>query len=477
LSQQKNYLLKSSLACSTDRVNQANSKLRRVAVRIALGLAAFVIFVALACLNTVDYTPYFRTPYYKATKERFKAVAATNATVRGEFQAGFGRAKLTPQLKLPLAGYGERHGKLATGAHDDLFVKAAALKVGDRVGIMFGVDALIVPREVSDAAAERLSGEFHLAREQLYFSATHTHCGIGGWGEGVVGEMFAGKFDPAARAWFVDCVTQAARQAIGDLKPAEFGHGSFTAREYIRNRLIGDLGKIDPEFSYVVIKQNGKTNVLGSYSAHATVQSGRVMEFSADYPGCWQRAVEEVTGGAAIFFAGGVGSQGPVAPSGNFEGADKIGRALAQKLLAELPKTKLTNSIAFEIFGLTVAMPSLNTRLTDSIRLRPWVTRKLLPSSAGDSFVQGFRLNDSVWLSTPCDYSGELALGIKDHLRARNFSGVVTSFNGDYVGYVIPGRYYHMNGYEPRVMSFYGPYVPDYLDELVRLVADELSRD
>jgi neutral ceramidase len=460
-------------------MNAKATKLRRIAFRLALAFVAFVIVAAIASLDAVDYTPYFRTAYYKKTTDQFKTIAATNAPVRGEFHAGFGRAKLTPNpnLKLPLAGYGNRNGKIATGVHDDLFVKACALKVGDRLGIMFGVDALIVPREVSDAATAQLAKEFHLTREQLYFSASHTHCSIGGWGEGIVGEMFAGKFDPAARAWFTECVVQAARQAIADVKPAEFGHGSVIAREFIRNRLIGDLGKVDPEFSFIAIKQNGKTNVLGSFSAHATVQSGRVMEFSADYPGCWQRAVEESTGGSAVFLAGGVGSQGPVAPSGNFEGADKMGRGLAQKVLAELPRTQFTNFIAFEIFGFNVAMPSLNTRIIDSVRLRPWITRKLLPSSAGDSFVQGFRLNDCIWLSTPCDYSGELALGIKDHLRARHFSGVVTSFNGDYIGYVIPGRYYHMEGYEPRVMSFYGPYVPDYLDELVRLVADELSRE
>jgi hypothetical protein len=79
-----------------------------------------------------------------------------------------------------------------------------------------------------------------------------------------------------------------------------------------------------------------------------------------------------------------------------------------------------------------------------------------------------------IWISTPCDYSGELAVGIKDMLRTRGFAGVVTSFNGDYVGYVIPSRYYHLNGYEPRIMSFYGPYVPDYLDELARTLALEL---
>jgi hypothetical protein len=60
-------------------------------------------------------------------------------------------------------------------------------------------------------------------------------------------------------------------------------------------------------------------------------------------------------------------------------------------------------------------------------------------------------------------------------LRVRGFAGIVTSFNGDYVGYVIPSRYYHLNGYEPRIMSFYGPYVPDYLDELARTISLDLT--
>jgi hypothetical protein len=297
---------------------------------------------------------------------------------------------------------------------------------------------------------------------------------LGGWGEGFVGEAFAGGFDPNVRVWFSECIVKAAREAIADLKPASFSRGVFTAREFVRNRLVGDLGKVDPEFSFITLKQNeGRLGVLGSYSAHATVLSGSVMEFSADYPGQWQKAVEEQTGGIAIFFAGGVGSHGPVPGDKGFAGTEKMGRALA-KLFLQQTQT-YTNQISFGILATDVHLPPLNVRLTDGIRLRPWVARQLLPNM-GDSFVQGFRLNDTVWLSTPCDFSGEMALEIKDMLRARGFNGVVTSFNGDYVGYVIPSRYYHLNGYEPRVMSFYGPNVPDYFDELIRTIALELIK-
>jgi hypothetical protein len=130
---------------------------------------------------------------------------------------------------------------------------------------MVGADALIIPAEVADQAVRRLEQESGLSREQLYLGATHTHCSLGAWGEGLVAESFAGGFQPEVRVWFSDCIVAAVREALGDLKPARFGHGHFAAAQFIRNRLVGGLGKVDPEFSYAVIKQDpGKLGLLGA---------------------------------------------------------------------------------------------------------------------------------------------------------------------------------------------------------------------
>src|SRR5205823_15081112 len=125
---------------------------------------------------------------------------------------------------------------------------------------------------------------------------------------------------------------------------------------------------------------------------------------------------------------------------------------------------------------LDVSLPPLGPRVTDSLRLRPWLASRLLHHS-NHTFIQAFRVNDSIWISTPCDFSGELALRIKDTVRAHGCEAVITSFNGDYVGYVIPSRYYHLPGYEPRVMSFFGPCVPDYFDELIRAMSSKLANN
>ena len=456
----------------------------RISLRVLAGLATLAGAAVILCLDRVDNRPYFRETYYSRTTAQLQASVETNKLARGELAAGFGCARLSPTVNapqddpargqfrsLPLAGYGGRHGKPATGVHDDLYVKAVALRVGDRLGVIVGTDALIIPAEVSDRAVRQLGREAGLSREQVYLSATHTHSSLGGWGEGKVGEAFAGGFQPDVRVWFSDCIVAAVREAIVNLKPAQFGHGRFTCAEFIRNRLVGGLGKIDPEFSYAVVKQDsGKLAVLGVYGAHATVLGSDMMEFSADYPGCWERAVELATGGMAVFLAGGVGSHSPVPPAGGLAGAEPMGQALARMLLEGLPQVPLTNSVTFGMLGLDVTMPPLNVRLSDGIRLRPWLAGRLVPARS-HSFLQVFRVDDSVWISTPCDFSGELALGIKDFLRARGTSAVITSFNGEYVGYVIPSRYYHLSGYEPRLMSFFGPNLPDYFDELIRTMA------
>jgi neutral ceramidase len=453
--------------------------------RIAFSAIALCLLATIASVEIVDYSPYFKQDYYRQTVARLDSASASNSIVTGELQAGFGRALLTPSIDptaqqladgkfhvVPLAGYGSRKGKPATGVHDDVYVKAVALKVKDRVGVMVGADALIIPRAVADQAMAKLRQKLGLKREQIYFGATHTHSSLGGWGEGIVAESFAGPFNAALSEWFATRLVAAVEDALGDLKPAALGSGSFFAPEFVRNRVAGKLGEVDPEFSFKIIKQTttGRVGIIGSYAAHATVLSADNLQFSADYPGYWQRAIEHATGGFALFLAGGVGSHSPNPGAPGFEGAAQMGERLAARVLERMSLVSLTNVITFGLRGLEVSLPSLHARLTDQIRLRPWLARELLPVSER-TFLQGFRLNNAIWISTPCDISGELALAVKDYTRAKGFECVLTSFNGDYIGYIIPSRYYHLDGYEPRLMSFYGPSMPDYLDDLIRRIA------
>lgn len=418
-------------------------------------------------------------------------VASTSLALGGTapepIRSGWSRMRLTPKIgalvsdpeqgafpRIPLAGYGNREGAPATGIHDELWVKAVAFASRSATGVMVAADALIIPREVADRAVEKLGRSRGLGRGQVYFGATHTHCSLGGWGQRFVGEAFAGPHDPAVSTWFANQLVRAVEGALDDLQPARLGAGSFEAPEFIRNRLDRG-GVVDPEFSLQVVQQaDGDRAILGSYSAHATVLGGNVMVFSADYPGAWARAVEDSGIGLAAFLAGGVGSQSPVAPTGGFEGVEAMGRILAERTRDRVARIPLMDTVPFQTELVAVSLPEVQVRVTDGIRLRPWVARQLMPPLSETTVLQAFRFGNCVWLSTPCDYSAELALDLKAIAAARGVDAVVTSFNGDYIGYVIPGRHYHREGYEPRVMNFYGPNVPGvFAEALTRLAAPE----
>jgi hypothetical protein len=170
-----------------------------------------------------------------------------------------------------------------------------------------------------------------------------------------------------------------------------------------------------------------------------------------------------------------MGSHGPRAGAPSFEGAQRMGDALAARTVQALTNLVLTNRLTFGLVGVEVTLPALQVRVSNGVRLRPWLARRLLPVGPV-TYLQGLRLGDALWLSTPCDFSGELALGVKAAAREHRLAAVVTSFNGDYAGYVIPAKYYALDGYEPRTMSFFGPQLPEYfmtlLGELTAALAD-----
>ncbi len=494
-------------------------------VKIIGALLALVVITLVAALRPVDYTPYFETEYYRNTRARLAQLANDKALrSRDALFVGMGRASLTPRLgsengepgsfqKLPLAGYGKRQGRSAEGVHDSLFASAVALRVGAKEVVLVNIDALIVSRAMAEGVIAQVDSGLGLKREQVLFSATHTHSGPGAWGEGLLAELFADEYNPKVLQWMIQQMVAAIRRAHADLSPASFGYGNFAAPRYIANRLVGEKGGVDEQFTYLVFRQaDGDYAILGAYAAHATVLTHRNMLLTADYCGYWREAIEKAfakpehfvipplrgargvsrdanlvakqhppnppQGGnfqipfdrknrtIAIFFAGGVGSQSPRGEGGEFEAARFIGEGLADSLLLRLPSLAFKPEATLGYLGLKVDLPELHIRATEEWRLAPWLAQQLVYER--DSYLQLIALDDLLWLGAPCDISGEISSTLKDFAQRRGYHAVLTSFNGSYVGYVIPGRYYHHDSYESLRMSFFGPYMGDYFEELMR---------
>jgi len=459
--------------------------------RFGIGLGIFFLCIILIIvLNTslVKRASYFNEEYYRNTSALIDSIGPGILIVNDSVQAGFAKVSITPGtgntedipseskfMQVPLAGYGDREGRPATGIHDSLFVKAVALKAGNRTVVIAGADILIMPPNIIDTLTLLLA-EKGIRRDQLFFSATHTHSGPGAWGPGFVGEQFAGKENSSIEKWLVSQIGKAVIAAIDDLSPARIGSGIFSAAPYTRNRLSGDLGTKNNDFAFIVAEQTGgKKAIIGSFSAHPTTLGDDNMEFSADYPGYWERKVEETSADMALFCAGSMGSQSPSGQGTGFEKAKFIGEALADSLVKNLDQVALNERITFSAMTLKIVLPDYHFRLTTKINLSSFLSRILMPPP-GDVYLQVLRLDNMLWITTPGDFSGEYALLIKNSLAAQGFKANVTSFNGDYIGYIIPGKYYYIDEYESKLMGWFGPNMGDYTMEIIHRMTDIVSK-
>ncbi len=453
---------------------------------IILGVILLCVFLILFLSTSyVKRESYFNEGYYKNTIARMDSINSARVTVHDSIQAGFAKASITPRLhntednysegkfiQLPLAGFGARNGKPATGIHDSVFVKAVALKVGSQTIVFVGADLLIMPPNIIDSVTTLLSRK-GIQREQVFYSATHTHSSVGAWGSGYVGEMFSGKENINVERWLALQISTVVINAVADLRPARIGTGNFTVGAYTSNRLIGKSGNKNNDFSFISLEQIGhKKAIIGSYSAHATTMGADNWEISADYPGYWERKMEKASVDYALFFAGSVGSQSPAGGKGDgFDKAKFIGEALADSLNARLSQTVLKDTITFSSLSLKMQLPEYHIRLTTKINLTTALSKKLLPLS-DKVYLQVVRIGNMIWITTPSDFSGEYALQLKNSLAAYGFNANVTSFNGSYVGYIVPGRYFYLDEYEPKLMGWFGPNMGEYTMDLIR----QLSR-
>ena len=450
-----------------------------------LGILLVIFFLS---TSSVDSTPFYKSDYYNKTETRIDSLKSAFIANNDSIEAGFSKISITPSLnnaedqylegkfkETPLAGYGARKGKPATGVHDSVFVKAAALKINNKTFVIVGADLLIMPPNIIDEVTLLLAQK-GIQRHQVFYSASHSHSSLGGWGPGFIGEQFAGKENKNISKWMVLQISKAVTAAIADLHPARIGTGNFSAANFTRNRLSGESGTKNSDFIFVSIEQFGrKKAVIGSFSAHSTTLGDENMQFSADYPGYWERKMEQTSVDIAIFCGGSVGSQ---SPSGEGKGFDKprlIGESLADSLNLHLPKVQMNDQVTLSALSLKMFLPEYHIRATTKLNLSTWLSEKLM-SVPQNVYLQTLRIGNLIWITTPCDFSGEYALQIKNGLAAKGFSANVTSFNGSYVGYIIPGRYFYLDEYEPKIMGWFGPNMGEYTVQLIRQMTDIVTK-
>jgi len=142
-----------------------------------------------------------------------------------------------------------------------------------------------------------------ITRNSFVVGSTHAHSGmdfIGGWG--------------AVPQWYMDQVAEAirasVREAIASMVPATLEVGESLARQHNSERRDTYRSAEDPTVNWLRAydRDGAVVATVGAFAAHATSFGGSATLAHADWPGVFEKRVEERFGGVGLMFEAGLGN-------------------------------------------------------------------------------------------------------------------------------------------------------------------------
>ena len=259
-----------------------------------------------------------------------------------------------------------------------------------------------------------------------------------------------GKFDPALYDELAEKLTKLVARARDSKRAAQLAFARKKVPGFSKNRRSPD-GPTDPDLSVLFVQEGSgrPMAVLANYTAHGTVLSDKNYLVSGDWPGAFQRALEEELSTIVLFTNGAQGDIAPRAPGGrdDFERSDALGRALAQEaanLVRGIANTREDVTLTYVERGVDLPSPTL-----------PVVVPK-------KTVLGVLRIDDIRLFCFPGEPIVELGLALK-----KRFPGAwILGLANDHPGYFLTEAEYRKGGYERR-MSFYGPKAGPRLAELL----------
>ncbi len=444
-----------------------------------VALALLGGFVACVGPWPIDAEPYAGTAYARATFARLDALDF--AAPSGPLRVGVGSAEITPPVGEPLAGYSARKPKASRDVLDRLHAKAVTFSNGHRRFTIVAGDLLLVTPELAAAIAQR-SGR---PREELFFTATHTHSGGGAYSDSPLYALALGAYDAAVFDRLADAFAAAIRQShhaldAADAPPPPARMRAALLRSPALDALV--VNRVDRRAPYatlgaLMVRGPGGAPLVNlvTFPMHPTFLHRQDRRVSGDYPGAVQRGLRQATGADALFAIGAVGSISHAAPRTTDPAAlDRAAAPIIQALLsAAADDEPWATEAALGSWIVTVDLPRVQPRVWGPLALSP-VAGSLVHGRRTQ--VQAARIGEVVLLGLPADFSGELAGELEAAGRAAGLTVLVTSFNGDYIGYALPRRHWDSGHYEARTMSFFGPWCGEYLSGVSREILGKLAR-
>lgn len=429
--------------------------------RVFAWIIAAVLVLGLATLTTVDRSPIQEQEGYRNTLDRL-ANSVWEPTTSTLWLAGWAAVNVTPPQPVPLVGYAPRGNY--EFVQDSSFVKALSLSNGKSSIAWLNYELLIVHPLLAEEVRAGVQ-KAGIALDQLIFTATHTHSGMGGTMPGPLGALAFGGYDEEVVAHLVKGSVQAIQTALANQDTVNITYKKTNAGDLVANRFIKG-GPIDPFVRQLLFKRkDGKKATFLTYAAHATALSSKFMGLSGDYPAYLTQYLEEDEVDFALFAAGTVGSHRPLAQGNTPEQVSHYAQALEASLSANTSDIPLQEGAILRTSELQINLGEPQLRITKDLRLRPWLFRYLLGELP--AYLDITQVGNILFISSSGELSGVFYEAWDKLAEEKGLHLVVTVFNGSYIGYITPDDLYDYEYHEVREMNWVGLGYGGYFDHLI----------
>ena len=432
-------------------------------LKVFLFLAIIVLVLMLLLLKPVNRSPLEENAYFKTTLNNLKALQLQH-TEGKQWYAGWDAQNVTPAEPVDLVGFRPRGNY--DFVLDSSFVKSMVISNGKANVAFLSYQLMIIHPALSQSIREAVQ-EANLPIDHLYFTASHTHSGYGGHMKGLLSKVMYGGYDTSIVKLLVKKSLIALKNSIHKSDSVEIKYFKADAESLVRNRFISK-DPVDPFVRQLHLeKKDGSRALLFSFSAHATTLSSDFMGLSGDYPHFLEQELQNNQDyELAIFAAGTVGSHSPIIPAKSEQTTIDYAKDLAERIFEHSDTIIAQNSATLSFGSLNIALEEPHLRVSDNYRLKPALFEFLIGHSRASMDI--LRLGDLLFLSSSAEVSGVFYHQWEELANQYGLELMLTTFNGNYIGYAPPDQYYHKHYRESRELNWYGPHTGSYYDTLVK---------
>ena len=439
------------------------------ALKVFIWILLVLFVLAIILLTSVDRSPIEDQEFYLETLGRLENMPI-EMNKGDTWIAGWGKANMTPNEPVDLVGYAPR-GPYEF-VQDSSFVKALTLSNGKTQIAWLNFELLIVHPFLAKSIENGVKNA-NLPIDQLNFTATHTHSGMGGYMPGPLGELAFGGLNQETVDLMVSKSIEALKKAISAQDTVSISFRKADAGAFVANRFIKD-DPIDPFVRQLIFsKKDGKKATFLTYSAHATTMSSKFMGLSGDYPFYLMQALEANEFDFALFAAGTVGSHRPLSFGNTPELVSEYASALDSTIRINMTQFETVNPEEIGFGRLEILLREPHLRISDNIRIRPWLFNYLLGDT--NPHLDFTLVGNTLLIASSGELSGVFYENWEKAAQAKGLNLIVTTFNGGYISYITPDHLYDEHFHEVREMNWYGPGNGNYFDAMIKGIIEKVN--